>query len=152
MSRFFSAIPYFLAAGTILLGLITIIKEWNEYKERPWLRRLAIVVLMIVGALTFVSLHIDSQDKHNARAEATAASEAQSKNTKMFLDSLHTMSTEVSDLKTQIKTEDLQKKLESVQADLVKTQKAMQPGPKAELTFFFAPLPQLLLDILFPLQ
>src|ERR1700680_1481260 len=103
MSWFFSAIPYILAGGTILLGFFTILKEWDEYKERPWLRRLAIVVLMVVGALTFVSLHIDSQEKKKAQGEAAAASEAQSKNTKMFLDSLHTMSTEVSDLKTQIK-------------------------------------------------
>lgn len=141
MSWIFSAIPYVLAGGTILLGFFTILKEWDEYEKKPWLKTLVIIVLMIVGALTFVSLHIDSQEKKRAQGEAEAAGEAQSKNTKLFLDSLHQMSGEVSDLKTEVKTEALQKKLEGVQAELVKTQKAMQPGPKAELDFSFAPLP-----------
>jgi hypothetical protein len=47
----------------------------------------------------------------------------------------------VSDLQTQVATEALQKKLASVQAELQNTQKALAPGPKAELSFSFAPFP-----------
>jgi hypothetical protein len=47
----------------------------------------------------------------------------------------------VQDLRSQVTTEKLQLKLVSVQSELEKTQKALAPGPKAELGFTFAPFP-----------
>ena len=103
------------------------------------------------------SLHHDSEEKKEARietdkakskaegdmkalqAKVDAANQAQVNNTKLYVDSFQKMSGQIGDLKSEVKTEGLQKKLSAVQAELQKTQKAMAPGPKAELTFSFAP-------------
>jgi hypothetical protein len=105
-----------------------------------------LVVLIFVGVLTFVSLYRDAQNReraegdiHDLKGKVQSSSEAQEKNTKLFLGALGQMSNEVSNLKIEVKTEELQKKLASVQADLQKTQKALAPGPKATLTFSFVP-------------
>jgi hypothetical protein len=146
---FLKAIPYALAGLTILLGLFQLIKEWNEYSHK-WLRRCVLFVLMTVAILTFVSLHLDSKAKERDRitsegdirelkTKVQAANDAQANNTALFLKSFSAMSNEVSNLKAEVKTEALQKKLASVQADLEKTEKALAPSPKAELFFTFMP-------------
>jgi hypothetical protein len=73
------------------------------------------------------------------KGKVQAANDAQRDNTKLFVDSFGAMSKEVSDLKAEVKTEALQKKLATVEGELQKTQKAMAPGPKAELIFTFMP-------------
>ena len=156
MSWFFSAIPYLLAAGTIALAGFTLIKEWNEY-ENTWLRRSALIVLIVVGALTFVSLYRDNREKETEKQQATSdrrqaasdieglkgqvkiASDAQERNTAEFLNSFKGMSDRVATLQTEVKTEALQKKLATLQGELQKNEKAMAPPPKAELAFTFAP-------------
>jgi hypothetical protein len=45
-------------------------------------------------------------------------------------------------LQNQVTSEKLQSKLLGVQSELQKTQKALAPGPKAELSFTFAPFPR----------
>jgi hypothetical protein len=152
MSSLLNLVPYVLAGLTILLGIFQLIKEWDEYDKLrfPWLRRAALAVLILIAALTFVSLHLDSNEKEKQRSKSEAdirelkgkveeASKSQKDNTDMFLGSLGKMSKEVSDLRTEVKTEALQKRLASVQADLQKTQKALAPSPKAELEFTFLP-------------
>lgn len=153
MSWFLNSIPYILAVATILLGIFQVVKEWDDYDKNPRLQRVRIavlVVLIVVGALSFVSLHLDNKAKEEEKiksesnirglkAEVQTANDAQTNNTALFLNSLGTMSKEVGDLKTEVKTEALQKKLASIQEELQKTQKAMGPGPKAELTFTFVP-------------
>jgi hypothetical protein len=152
MSGLLNSIPYILAGATVFLGVFQLIKEWDEYEKLkfPWLRKAVLVALVLIGALTFVSLYLDNKAKaeeknksdgdiRELKAKVQAANDAQSDNTKLFVDSFGAMSKEVSNLKAEVKTEELQKKLASVQADLVKTQKAMAPGPKAELTFSFVP-------------
>lgn len=69
--------------------------------------------------------------------EVKAANDAQGENTKLFLGSFKKLSDELSNLRTQVKTEALQKKLATMEAELQKTQKALAPGPKAVLTFAF---------------
>jgi hypothetical protein len=69
------------------------------------------------------------------------ANQNQKANTEQFVDAFAKLSTEVGDLQTQVATEKLQSKLAGVQAELQKTQKALAPGPKAELSFSFAPIP-----------
>ena len=49
------------------------------------------------------------------------------------------MNNELGELKTQVKTDVLQKKLTSVQAELEATRRALAPGPKAVLAFTFWP-------------
>jgi hypothetical protein len=71
--------------------------------------------------------------------EVTAANKAQKDNTQLFLDLFKKLSDEVSNLQTQVKTEALQKKLATVEAELQKTQKTLAPGPKAVLAFSFEP-------------
>ena len=153
MSWFLNSIPYILAGATILLGVFQVVKEWDEYDKNPRLQRLRIAVLLgliVIGGLTFVSLHFDNKAKAEERSKSEgnirelttkvqAANDAQKDNTKLFLGSFDAMSKEVSNLKAEVKTEALQKKLTTVQEELQKTQKAMAPGPKAELTFTFLP-------------
>jgi hypothetical protein len=149
MSWLLNSIPYFLAGATIILGLVQLRKEWDEYGKFKWLRRIALTLLIIVGALTFVSLRFDNVAKADEKAKAEndirelkakvqAANDAQRDNTQLFFDKFGGMSKEVGDLKAEVKTEALQKKLSSVQAELLNTQRAMA-RPKAELTFTFIP-------------
>jgi hypothetical protein len=144
MAWFFAIAPYVLAAGAIALGAFEIIKDWKDY-EGKWLRMSVAGVFIVVAVVSIASLHHDNTEKANAAKKADAdmralqgkvdtANQAQTNNTKLFLDSLHVMSDEVSQLKTEVKTEALQKKLASVQAELQNTQKALAPGPKAELS------------------
>jgi hypothetical protein len=150
MQFLLNSVPYFLAGFTILLALFQLRKVWNEYNEHKWLRIGVIAVLIAVASLTFVSLNSDKKEKEEDRSrsegdirdlkgEVKAANNAQSENTKLFLGSFDAMSKELADLKAEAKTEDLQKKLAGVQAELQRTQRALAPGPKAELTFTFAP-------------
>jgi hypothetical protein len=146
MSRFFNAVPYVLAIGTIVLGFLQLVKEWGEYKDKRWLRIAVLVVLMVVSGLTLVGLRLDDQsrqaeklksegDIRDLKGEVEAASKSQKDNTASFLDSVGKMSKEVADLKNGIKTEALRKQLASVQADLKQT----LTHPKAELNFTFLP-------------
>jgi hypothetical protein len=150
MSWLLNSIPYILAGGTILLALFQLRKEWDEYNEHRWLRMGVFTVLIAIAALTFVSLHLDNKaraeeksksegDIRDLKGKVQAANDAQRDNTKLFVDSFGAMSKEVSNLKAEVKTEALQKKLATVEAELQKTQKAMAPGPKAELMFTFMP-------------
>jgi hypothetical protein len=147
----FNAFPYFLPVVTLILGLLTLLKEWEEYKN-PRLRIAVGCVLIIVGLLTIVSLYLESEEKRQAaetisrlegqvkglEGEVKAANTAQKENTQLFVDSFKKLSDEVSNLRTQVKTEPLQKKLETVEAELQRTQKALDP-PKAVLSFSFFP-------------
>jgi hypothetical protein len=64
--------------------------------------------------------------------QVKAADDAQTQNTKVFIESLNRLSDKVRDLQTQVTTEDLRKQLASVQDDLHKTQKGvaiLEPRP-----------------------
>jgi hypothetical protein len=145
----FDLVPYILAIGTILLGAFEIVKDWGEYRAL-WLRIAVSLVFMVVASLSLASLHHDKQEKKDDKIKADgemktlqgkvdAANQAQVNNTKLYVDSFQKMSEQISDLKSEVKTEALQKKLAAVQTELQNTQKAMAPGPKAELTFTFVP-------------
>ena len=152
MSWLLNSVPYVLAGATVFVGIFQLIKEWDEYDKLrfPWLRKAVLAALVLIGVLTFVSLRIDSKsradeknksegDIRDLKAKAQTANDAQKENTKLFVDSFAAMSKEVSNLKAEVKTEALQRKLATVEAELQKTQKAMAPGPKAELLFTFIP-------------
>jgi hypothetical protein len=147
MSWFYEIVPYILALGTIALGAFELKTHWKEYKR---LKNWVAGVFILVGVLSIASLYHDSQEKKETRikaegdmkvlqGKADVANQAQKDNTKLYVDSFGKMSDQISDLKTQVKTEALQKKLDTVQTELLNTQKAMAPGPKAELTFTFQP-------------
>ena len=152
MSWTVSVIPYLLPVVTLVLGLLTLLKEWEEYKN-PRLRMAVGSVLIIVGLLTIMSLYLDFEEKRETagtisrlegqvkglEGEVRAAHNAQTDNTQLFLESFKKLSAEVSNLQTQVKTEALQKKLATVESELQRTQKALAPGPKAVLAFSFEP-------------
>jgi hypothetical protein len=147
-----SVIPYLLPVVTLVLGLLTLLKEWEEYKN-PRLRIAVGCVLIIVGLLTIMSLYLDFEETRETagtisrlegqvkglEGEVKAAHNAQKDNTQLFLESFKKLSAEVSNLQTQVKTEALQKKLATVESELQRTQKALAPGPKAVLVFSFFP-------------
>ena len=148
---------YVLIFGTVLLGLFSLYKDWQNYKH-PWLRRAVAAVLLIVGALSGIKQFWDSRAVQLSQEQAAnniirlqgqiaglnglvkAADEAQTANTKLFLQNLNGLSDKLRGLETQIKTDDLRKQLSSVQSDLQRTQKALAPTPKATLLFTFSPL------------
>jgi hypothetical protein len=151
-----SLIPYVLASGTIVLGLVEFVRKWEEHKNKP-LRTAIFTALILMGALTIVSLRLDRNEKERkdknaeeanrklqkkldlaTKAENTAIQD-QKNTTAQFLTKFENLSGELSDIKQQVATVELQKKVASLQAELQKTQKAMAPGPKAKLTFTFAP-------------
>lgn len=170
MPRFFDVAPYILAIGAIALGAFEIIKDWKDYASRR-LRISVALVFIVVAAVSIASLRHDNTEKEKTAKKAEAdmktlqgkvdtANQAQKDNTKLFLDSMGKMSDQVSGLKTEVKTEALQKKLAAVQTELLNTQKAMAPGPKAVLTFTFVPfdnplapkMPTPAKDVTVPLQ
>src|SRR5258705_10962330 len=96
----------------------------------------AAAVLVVIAVVSLISLQHDNTEKAEVtkKAEADmkalqgkvdAANQAQESDTKLFVDSLSKMSDQVGDLKTEVKTEALQKKLAGVQADLQKTAQAL---------------------------
>jgi hypothetical protein len=80
-----------------------------------------------------------AEDIKGLEGQVKAANTAQERNTELFIKSFSKLSGEVSSLQTQAKTEALQKKLATVEAELQKTQKALAPPPKAVLAFSFEP-------------
>src|ERR1019366_4614205 len=126
---------YILILGTVLLGLLSLHKDWPNYKY-PWVRKAVGVVLLCVGTISVIKQYRDSRAAQNRDRQATsginalksevaglqgqvrASSEAQTQNTKTFLESLSRLSDKVRDLQTQVTTEGLRKQLASVQHDL----------------------------------
>lgn len=148
MSWFYSAAPYLLALGTLALGVFSLLKDWHSHS--PTGRRAVAVFLCAVAGLTLIRQYNEDAQRNTERqkqAEAAkrldgqvaAANEAQKANTAMYLDSFGKLSQKVSDLQTQVKTDELQKRLANVQAELQATEKALAPGPKARLQFTFVP-------------
>ena len=145
MAWLFSSIPYLLALVVLVGAIVDLRKDWDKYKGSK-LKMTALVVLFLGSVLTLVVLREDRREKENARQEmrrlegkADAANAAQVANTQLYIGSFQELNNELSELKTQVKTDALQKKLTSVQADLEATQKALAPGPKAVLAFTFWP-------------
>jgi hypothetical protein len=69
MSFILSTIPYILALGAILLGVATIRKEWEEYKDRR-LRMVVLFLLIILGVLSLFQLYRDNREKEQAKKKA----------------------------------------------------------------------------------
>jgi hypothetical protein len=152
MSWLFGIVPYVLALCSAALGVFALFKDWHNYKH-PKMRQAVAIVVCTVAALSLIRQYKDDLDRRSERqkqAEATkrlegevqAANDAQRANTKLFLDSFGNLSQRVSDLQTQVRTDDLQKKLAHVQAELQATEKALAPAPRAHLLLSFATSPQ----------
>jgi len=149
MSWAFGAVPYLLILVAGALTFLPLLKEWHNDKH-PTLRTAAVVLVLVFAVLNLVGRYMDDRvrrtDKqkeaeatNRLEGQVTAANEAQRANTKLFLDSFNRLSQRVSDLQTQVKTDELQKKLANVQKELQTTEKALAPSPKANLTFSFFP-------------
>jgi hypothetical protein len=143
MSWFSGTVPYLVIVGTIVLGLFTLLKEWEDYKN-PRLRTAVGCGLIILGILTIVNLYLEFEEKQKAsgaikrlEGQVQATNDAQKENTEQFLKSFDKLSAELSKLQTQAATEELQKELAKVKGELQKTQRALAPGPKAVLAFSF---------------
>jgi len=146
---FFASVPYLLSLGTILLGLFEILKDREDY-EKARLSRPVAIIFVVVGILQVVSLRREAMEKKEAEkntselaGQVKAANNAQSDNTAMYLDTFGKMSDKLTALEVEVKTDALQKKITSLQAELQNTQKALAPGPKASLKFTFRPLNEL---------
>jgi len=121
-------------------------------KNRSW--RIGVIVFGIsLSALTWSqqtrSLRAAASDRETAIKETSKRiAEDTSRNVtealkSQYQESFNVLSQKVADLQAKVKTEELQKQVRSLQADLNANTKALGPGPKAELTFTFAPFPNL---------
>ena len=149
-SLFFAVLPYALVIipGLIALGTI-FFKDWDNYKSK-WVRWMLVVLVVSACSIGIGYQVIQSQEKAAAAAlnqanidglkgQVVAAQQAQDDNTKQFLGSLQKLSDKVSALQTKVATEELRAELATVKGELQKTQAALAPPPKANLTFTFAP-------------
>jgi hypothetical protein len=142
-------LDYILPIAACFYALLQLAKDWEKHETR--LRRTAALVLVLllgVGSAinTYYSKsravrqHSDDQAKIAELKKAVeVSSQDQKTNTEQFVTGFGALSKQVADLQTQVKTEKLQSRLAALQGDLQKTQRALAPGPKAELTFSFVP-------------
>jgi hypothetical protein len=121
-------IPSLIAASQIRF------KDWNSYNPRS-IRYLLLLAVLIACSWGILYQSQQISDKAATSARADAAQKAQQDNTTIFAKSLSALSTELGDLKTKVTTEDLQKKIITLQAKL---DNALNP-PQARLAFSFAP-------------
>src|SRR5882762_4749015 len=140
---------YVFLIATAFLALLSLAKDWKAH-ESHWRRGSVIALIVALGISGAIKIHYTSRraaEQHaHDESEITGlkiavqtANSNQEGNTKQFLGAFEKLSKEVGDLQTQVTTEKLQSKLAGVQAELEKTQKALAPGPKAELNFTFDP-------------
>jgi hypothetical protein len=137
------AIPSLIALGQILF------KDWHNYKPK-WIRwfLLSLVTASFIWGSIYQNEQIRdkaiatakaSQENAEATARTEAAQQAQSSNTKLFLDSLHGLEQELSTLQTSESTKQLQSELATVKASLESTRTALAPPPKISIGFTFVP-------------
>lgn len=108
-------------------------------------------LLVLAALLNLYSTYKEKQAKqeaaqqlnetiNNLKGQVEAGNITQASNTDRFLRSLSAVSREVGDLRMQVRTEELQKRLASVDAELQRTRSALTaPTPKAALQFSFEP-------------
>ena len=143
--KFLSYAPFVLPSA-IAIGHI-ILKDWDSYKS-TWKRSLilSIILAAAVGGVAYQSHQLQEKDAAEARyqvnieglkGKADAALTAQKNNAEVFTKSFGALSGELSNLKTKVATEALQKQIASLQSKLDDTQKALAPAPKASLEFTF---------------
>lgn len=137
--------PYILAVSGLIANLIGLVKDWREHRTR-WLRVSLLVVLVLSAVLTAMGLYQSNDDMTKLQTKADAlqtkadtAISLERDNAKLFTTQFANLSHTVADLQTKVATEALQKELTSVQTELQNTRIALQPGPKAVLTFTFVP-------------
>jgi hypothetical protein len=128
-------IPSLIAASQIRF------KDWNSYNPKS-IRYLLLLAVFIACGWGILYQNQQMRDKATATARADAAQKAQQDNTAIFTKSFSALSTELSDLKTKVTTEDLQKKIITLQAKL---DRALNP-PQAKLAFSFAPFKTVKID------
>jgi hypothetical protein len=143
---------YFLPIAASFIALLQLAKDWGAH-QTTWRRGAALLLIVLFGAGSAINSYYlnrrtarqhasDQAEIKGLKTAVETANHAQEANTAHFLAALDKLSSEVRDLQTQVKTEKLQSKLAVVQAELQKTQKALGPGPKAELSFTFFPFPR----------
>lgn len=130
-------VTYILNLVQVLLSLLALLyKDWHNYKH-PRARYAVIAGVVIVFLFSCYKTYQDSQDVQQSKAKSEkaaeilgsqvrAANEAQTQNTKVFLDTLAGLSDRVRGLQAKVGTEDLRKPLASVQNDLQRTQKTLE--------------------------
>lgn len=151
---------YVLPIAASLIALLQLAKDWRAH-QTPLRRVAALALIVLFGVGTAFNTYrtatksaeaarkaetqhtTDQAEIRNLETAVKTANHDQETNTTHFLESFKELSNKVSDLQTRVTNEELQKKLASVQTELQKTQKAMAPGPKAELRFSFGPYVQL---------
>lgn len=142
---------YFLPVAASFIALLQLAKDWGAH-QTTWRRGAALILIVLFGVGSAINNYYSSQraatqhanDQVEIKGLKTAvdtANRAQETNTTQFLIAFDKLSKEVRELQTEVTTEKLEAKLMGVQAELQKTQKALAPGPKAELSFTFAPFP-----------
>ena len=144
MSKLLALTPYALVFATLAYGLIDVVKDWEDYKK-SWLKISAIVGLVLIAVFTVVSLRQDAHDAQDQKAEmkrlegeSEASNTAQRENTALYVSSFKDLSGQLANLRTQVRTDTLQRRIVTLQTDLENTQKALTV-PRTHLDFSFDP-------------
>lgn len=119
--------------GIALLGLQ---REWTSYrKPTRWTLSLLIAFAGIAGCFTTYFSGVQARASSSQIAGLTGALKTQQE---LFRADFARLSNEVVDLKTKVRTQELQDQLKRTEEELRATQKALEPGPKARViaTFF----------------
>jgi hypothetical protein len=147
---------YIPSVATVCLALLQVWKDWNAHQAH-WRRGSVLIVIVVLGLAGVVNVHRTNRKSADQRerdrkqieelksnisglqASVQTANTNQQANTEIFVKSFGDMSQKLTTLETQVKTAGLQKEANQLREDLQKTQKALEPKPKAELTFTFIP-------------
>jgi hypothetical protein len=138
-------ISYVLLLLTFILSILDFVKDWDEHKTsfRRWL-----FLIVTIGATVLAGLSIrwaDQKDQENqseARNDKSRMEGIIQGGQETASKAIGELSDKVGSLETEVKTADLKKQVGDLQAELKATQKALNPGPKAELSFTFLPYPK----------
>ena len=144
-----SLINYLVLLAVAFLAIAEFIKDRKAYKS-PKLRFGVLTFIVLVTILSIVNLYLTNRqgdrERHRAEAEKAEAKQDQARlegelkgGQDTAVKAIKDLNLEVADLKSKIRTEELKKQLVHTEAELQATQKALAPGPKASLTFTFAP-------------
>jgi hypothetical protein len=149
---------YVLQVITAGIAFFQLAKDWAAHKH-DWRRRAVFSLIVLLMLLSLYSTHRSAKntadqhdkdvkrgtDQHNEdlqqisalKQSVETANTNQVENTKIFVKQFGDVSKQLTDLKTQVKTEELQTRVAQLQGELRKNIKAMEPSPKAELAWTF---------------
>lgn len=140
MTTILSIISSVVLVGiTLLAGLI---KDWRDWPR--WARGTVLILILIVGAagvLMAIYANREAKQRDQKIVRLTQAFQTEQanhqRNIARFQEQFDRLNEDIGELKSKVRTQELEQQLEETRAELRATQEALAPGPKAKLAFSF---------------